>query len=193
MRHTREHKDATRQRILESAGRLFKESGIDGTGIAAIMTDAGLTNGAFYKHFSSKGDLVAHALAAQLDSQQQAVDTLPPGRSGIEEFVRYYLSTEQRDDRAHGCPSAALLDEIGRCSTDAKRSYTDGLTTLLDALGARLSPTDPTAARPLVLTAFAMMAGAVQISRALADPVLADEVLRRAAAEALNLLNPSPK
>ncbi|MFD8719125.1 TetR/AcrR family transcriptional regulator [Streptomyces sp. NPDC059629] len=189
MRHTKEHKDATRQRILESAGRLFKGGGIDGTGIAALMADASLTNGAFYKHFASKDDLVAHTLTAQLDVQQQAVDSLPQGRSGIEEFVRHYLSTEHRDDLSHGCPSAALLDEIGRCSTDAKQAYTDGLTALMDALGARLSPTDPEAARPTVLTAFAMMAGTLQVSRALADPVLADELLRRAAAEALNLLN----
>lgn len=189
MRHTKEHKDATRQRILESAGRLFKSDGIDGTGIAALMTDAGLTNGAFYKHFASKDDLVAHTLTAQLDTQQQVVDALPPGRSGVEAFVRHYLSKEHRDDLSHGCPSAALLDEIGRCSTDVKQSYTDGLTTLMDALGARLSPTDPKATRPAVLTAFAMMAGILQISRALADPALADELLEHAAVEALNLLS----
>ena len=44
-----------RQRIIEAAGRRFNSDGIDGSGIAALMTDAGLTNGAFYAHFDSKG------------------------------------------------------------------------------------------------------------------------------------------
>ncbi|MDX3574217.1 TetR family transcriptional regulator, partial [Streptomyces sp. ID05-47C] len=59
VRYGREHKQATRQRIIETAGRRFKEDGIDGSGITALMKDAGLTNGAFYTHFTSKDDLVA--------------------------------------------------------------------------------------------------------------------------------------
>jgi AcrR family transcriptional regulator len=77
-RQSREDKGETRQRILDSAGRLFKADGIDGTGIAGLMADAGLTNGAFYKHFGSKDDLVAHTVADQLALQQRIVDALPP-------------------------------------------------------------------------------------------------------------------
>ena len=62
MRYSKDHKQATRQRILEAAGRRFKEDGIDGAGVAAVMSDAGLTNGAFYGHFTSKEDLVANVL-----------------------------------------------------------------------------------------------------------------------------------
>ena len=55
MRYSTDHKQATRQRILEAAGRRFKkQDGIDGAGVAAVMSDAGLTNGAFYAHFMSK-------------------------------------------------------------------------------------------------------------------------------------------
>jgi AcrR family transcriptional regulator len=61
------HKQATRQRIVEAAGRRFKQDGIDGAGIAAVMSDAGLTNGAFYAHFASKEDLVANVLAAAFE------------------------------------------------------------------------------------------------------------------------------
>src|SRR3954468_18640411 len=63
MRYPKDQKQATRQRILEAAGRRFKQDGIDGAGVAAVMTDAGLTNGAFYAHFKSKEDLVANVLA----------------------------------------------------------------------------------------------------------------------------------
>src|SRR6266496_1442232 len=112
MRYTKGHKQATRQRILEAAGRRFKEGGIDGSGVAAVMADAGLTNGAFYAHFSSKEDLVANVLADQLRAQRQNVDTERSGRAGLEAFIRAYLSPQHRDQCADGCPSAALLDEI---------------------------------------------------------------------------------
>ena len=70
MRYGDGHKQATRQRILEAAGRRFKQDGIDRAGIAAVMSDAGLTNGAFYAHFASKEDLVANVLADRDVSDQ---------------------------------------------------------------------------------------------------------------------------
>src|SRR5437867_10469028 len=78
MRYDKGHKQATRQRILEAAGRRFKHDGIDGAGVAVVMSDAGLTNGAFYAHFASKEDLVANVLADELRVQGQNVDAQPP-------------------------------------------------------------------------------------------------------------------
>jgi AcrR family transcriptional regulator len=84
MRYSTDHKQATRHRILEAAGRRFKkQDGIDGTGVAAVMSDAGLTNGAFYAHFMSKEDLVANVLADQLRAQRQTFDAQPPRRAAV--------------------------------------------------------------------------------------------------------------
>ena len=66
-RYSPEHKEATRRRMIETAGRRFKSDGIDGSGIATLVADAGLTNGAFYGHFASKDDLVASVVTQQLD------------------------------------------------------------------------------------------------------------------------------
>ena len=112
-RYGKEHKEATRRRIVEAAGRRFKRDGIDGSGIATLMADAGLTNGAFYAHFDSKEDLVATTVADQLREQRESYWQRPG--AGVEQLVREYLSVRHRDDPEHGCPSAALLDEIGRC------------------------------------------------------------------------------
>src|SRR5213082_2414849 len=105
MRYGKDHKQATRRRILEAAGRRFKEDGIDGAGVSGVMSDAGLTNGAFYAHFTSKEDLVANVLADQLRTQRQAFDDLPSDRAGLEALVRLYLSPRHRDQCADGCPS----------------------------------------------------------------------------------------
>jgi len=64
----KEHKQATRLRIIETASRRLKRDGIDGSGVATLMADAGLTNGAFYAHFASKDDLVATTVADQRES-----------------------------------------------------------------------------------------------------------------------------
>jgi TetR/AcrR family transcriptional repressor of nem operon len=71
-RYGKEHKQATRRRIIEAAGRRLKRDGIDGSGVATLMADAGLTNGAFYAHFDSKDDLVASTVAEQLREQRRA-------------------------------------------------------------------------------------------------------------------------
>ena len=127
MRYGKDQKQATRQRILEAAGRRFKQDGIDGAGVAAVMSDAGLTNGAFYAHFASKEDLVANVLADQLRAQRQSLDAQPADRAGLEAFIRSYLSPEHRDQAADGCPSAALLDEIARRPAATRQVFTDEL------------------------------------------------------------------
>jgi AcrR family transcriptional regulator len=189
VRYGAEHKQATRRRIIETAGRRLKRDGIDGSGVATLMADAGLTNGAFYAHFASKDDLVATTVADQLREQRESLSAVAPGRAGVEQYVRAYLSAQHRDDPADGCPSAALLDEIGRGTDAVKRAYTDGLLAVIDDIAARLDPDDPPSARVKTLSVFAMMAGTLQLSRALADRQLADAVLDQGRHNALALLD----
>ena len=188
VRYGKEHKQVTRRRIIETSGRRFKRDGIDGSGVATLMADAGLTNGAFYAHFASKDDLVAQAITDQLREQRESLSTVAPGRAGVEQFVRAYLSAEHRDNPADGCPSAALLDEIGRSADATRRAYTDGLLAVIDDIAARLDPDDQPAARVKTLSVFAMMVGTLQLSRALADRQLADAVLDQGLQNALALL-----
>ena len=187
-RYAKDHKQATRQRIIEAAGSRLKRDGIDGSGIATLMADAGLTNGAFYAHFESKDDLVAQTVAEQLRGQRQRFRALPPGRAGLEQLIRAYLSVEHRDNPDGGCPSAALLDEIGRSTGTTRRAYTDGLVSVIDDLAARLPSNDPDQSRVQALSVFALLVGTLQVSRALADRQLADDVLEQGIQNALALL-----
>ncbi|MER6274588.1 TetR/AcrR family transcriptional regulator [Streptomyces sp900105755] len=190
VRYGKEHKQATRQRIIETAGRRFKKDGIDGSGISTLMADAGLTNGAFYAHFASKDDLVAAAVADQLRVQYaNVIEQAAPGIAGLEQIVRWYLSPQHRDSPDDGCPSAALLDEIGRCADETKQAYTDGVLAVIDGIAARLAPADPRSVRTKTLSVYAMMVGTLQLSRALADRRLSDELLEEGIRNALTLLS----
>lgn len=188
-RYGKRHKEATRRRIVEMAGRRLKADGIDGSGVAALMADAGLTNGAFYAHFASKEDLVATAIAGQLRGQREQFSTAPPGRDGVELMMREYLSAAHRDNPEDGCPSAALLPEIGRSSEATRRAYTEGVLAIADEIAGRLAPDDPQSARGKTLGLFALLIGTMQLSRALADPRLADEVLEQGIKNALMLMD----
>jgi TetR/AcrR family transcriptional regulator, transcriptional repressor for nem operon len=187
-RYGKQHKEATKQRIVEAAGRRLKRDGIDGSGIAVLMADAGLTNGAFYAHFASKEDLVATTVADQLREQLERNQDQPPGPAGVEQMVRDYLSVVHRDDIEHGCPSAALLDEIGRATDTTKQAYTNGVLAIVDDIATRLAPDDPQSARTRTLSLFAMLIGTIQLSRSLADRQLADEVLEHGIHNALALI-----
>ncbi len=187
MRYGKDQKQATRQRIVEAAGRRFKQDGIDGAGVAAVMSDAGLTNGAFYAHFTSKEDLVANVLADQLRTQRHSFDTQPSDRTGLEAIIRAYLSPEHRDQCADGCPSAALLDEIDRRPAATRQVYTDELLAIADDIAVRLNPTD--ASRIDALSLFGFMIGTLQLARALTDRDLSDQLLARGVETALKLID----
>ena len=176
-RYAPEHKEATRRRMIETAGRRLKTDGIDGSGIATLVADAGLTNGAFYGHFASKDDLVASVVADQLAAQVAYVKALPAGLASIEAFLSEYLSQAHRDDRAGGCPSAALLDEIGRCDDATKQAYTAGVQALIEAVARHLDQGEPQAAHQRAIGLFTLLVGALQAARAVTDAGLSEQIL----------------
>jgi AcrR family transcriptional regulator len=81
-RYAKEHKQATRRRIIEAAGRRLKRDGIDGSGVSTLMADAGLTNGAFYAHFDSKEDLYLALLEERFDEQLGRLEEVLAGGEG---------------------------------------------------------------------------------------------------------------
>lgn len=187
------HKAETRQRIVSQAGARLKQDGIDGSGLAGLMSDAGLTNGAFYAHFASKDALVATVVADQLAAQRDALAAMPPGPAVLESFVRDYLSPPHRDAPAAGCPSAALIDEIARGSDDVRTAYAAGADQILDQIAARLDPADPRAARRRAIGLYTLLFGTLQLARALPDPTTSDEVLRAGIENAQLLIGTPPE
>jgi AcrR family transcriptional regulator len=189
-RYAKDHKQETRQRIIAAAGRRLKRDGIDGTGVATLMKDADLTNGAFYVHFESKDGLVAEAITDQLRALHDGiVELAEPGRAGLEQIIRWYLSAHHRDNPGDGCPNAALLDEIGRSADAIRQAYTDGVLIVIDNLAARMAPEDPPSARVKALSLLGLMAGTLQLARALTDRQLSDNLLEQGLRNALALVD----
>jgi len=186
-RYSPEHKEATRRRMVETAGRRFKSDGIDGSGIATLVADAGLTNGAFYGHFASKDDLVATVVAQQLTDQVARVNAMPAGLASVEAFLREYLSPAHRDDLPGGCPSAALLDEIGRCDTTTRQAYTDGAQAMIAAIARHLDEGDADGTSQRAIGLFALLVGSLQLARAVSDPAVSDRILTAAYANAMTI------
>ena len=121
-------------------------------------------------------------------SQCQRVDAQPADRTGLEAFIRSYLSVEHRDHCAEGCPSAALGDEIARRPAATRQAFTRELTSYVDAIASRLDPCE--GARTDALALFALMVGTLQLARALTDRDQSDQLLARGVEAALRLRRP---
>jgi AcrR family transcriptional regulator len=180
MRFEKGHKDATRMRILEVASRQFKKEGAS-TGLAGIMAEAGLTNGAFYAHFESKDALFRNALCEAVGRQHVKLKRNQTTPSSWEAFIREYLNEEHLRDREEGCPSAALLPEIGRQPHDTRAAYENAQREFIATLSQSLAhPASKASARRAWAT-FGLLVGAMQMARAVADPSLSMEILKGAA------------
>ncbi|GJD53636.1 hypothetical protein OPKNFCMD_6413 [Methylobacterium crusticola] len=181
MKVTREQFLENRRRILEAAGRLFRERGFSAVTVSEVMEAAGLTHGGFYGHFASKEDLAAQACAHSLTPGAAPV----PRTASLARFVDAYLSPAHRDHPGAGCALAALGGEIGRQPEAVRRAFTEGL----EARVARLAETAAQAAgsapgggRPEALATLSGLVGALVLARAVDDPALSDEILGAARA-----------
>ena len=168
----------TRHRILTAAGQLFREHGIDGVGVDAVMKEAGLTHGGFYLHFPSKEALAAEVAQSLLSSAAAGWDDIsrrPDRAAALERIVRYYLDPA-RVASAHCCPLTTLGPDMARRPT-SKEAVAGALRGMLDALARVL----PGRKRQKALTSLSTMVGAVVLSRLADDPALAEAFLNAAA------------
>ena len=182
MRVTRRQAEENRHTVLRLASRRVREEGIRGLGVAALMNEAGLTHGAFYKQFASKADLVEQACERALAENLAAYE--PPGRPGsFRAVVNALVSPLHRDAAGDGCTLAALGAEISRGPRGVRRTVTAGVRRIVTRL-ARLFPgSSRKKARRKALTAYSAMVGSLVIARAVDDPEFSREILAAVRAE----------
>lgn len=182
MKVTREQADRNREKILEVAGRLFRERGYDGIGVADIMKRAGLTHGGFYGHFPSKEDLAAEITARGVGREGWLERLTGKANPSLGDVVRGYLTRRHRDDAGQGCLFAALGSDAARQPRSVRRAFTEGLRRRVDALEPLMPRRSEAARRQEALALIAGLVGALTLARAVDDTQLSDEILEAAAA-----------
>ena len=183
MRRSKQDAAETRRRIIIAAAAEFRRNGITDTSNSDLMAAAGLTHGGFYRHFESKDQLVAEACDAAVRSMVDKFAAAAVGKSARRRLgaaTARYLSTDHRDDPAHGCPLAALGSEIARCDEGVRSAATDGFRRLVAIIAAQYEGTRSDLAKQRALAAASMMIGALTMSRIVTDPELSSEILSQA-------------
>jgi len=195
MGHSQDSKLETHAKILDTAGKRFREAGLEGIGVADLMQEVGLTVGGFYKHFTSRAALVTEALSTMKSGWDaifaDALEREQPNPALFDALVDSYLSAEHRDHPGEGCLFAALSGELGRADEDARAVATRKLSTVLDKLTRVFDDRRAPAARAAALFAYSALIGALTLARATNDEALSREILTTIGKELKKGLRPA--
>lgn len=177
MRRSKADAAATRESIVKTASRLFRQKGINGIGVADLMQHAGLTHGGFYKHFESKQALVAEACERALrhsrESLAAAAAAAPPGEQ-LAAIVDAYLTPQHCAHPEYGCAIAALGAEASREAGPAREAMAAGTQALVGLIAEQL---DGDNREQRAAGIVAAMVGALTLARTLDDPAQSAAVL----------------
>ncbi len=173
MRHSQEEKARSRDRIVEIASVRVREAGLEAPGVAEIMGAAGMTHGGFYKHFTSRDDLIATAVEAAMRAGNDRMSEIHAAADDpLAAFVDWYVSSEHVANPGLGCAVAALSCEVPRAGERIRAAYAHQIEHYLDTLEQLVGT------RERATVALATLVGAVAVARAVDQPALSDEILR---------------
>jgi TetR/AcrR family transcriptional repressor of nem operon len=183
MRHSKVEKAKTHKRIVAIASKRFREEGFAGIGIADLMKEAGLTVGGFYKHFSSRDDLVAEAVGSALELWKRQVDAAASGGPPVTyaSLVDNYLSEAHRDHPGTGCAVSALAGDIARSDKRTRAVVTRQIRDNIELVATLIRDTkekDKGTARSQAVLTYCALVGAIGMARAVSDEQLSREILK---------------
>lgn len=178
-RTTADRKIDTRRKIVKAAARAFRSDGAS-VGIADIMGELGLTNGGFYRHFSSKDDLFVEAACLALDEVGErlvlAAERAQPGlrRKAI---ITTYLSPEHVANPDSWCVIAAIAGDLGRAPWTIRKRLDAAMFLYIQRLMPYMTGTTPQEQQRDVIVLISAMAGAIMMVRTLGDKQMRESVL----------------
>lgn len=186
-------KEATHQRILETAARIIRRDGFDALGVADVMKQAGLTHGGFYAHFPNRDALLAEALdyARRTSANTIAVAVMQQLEQGLEPLAAYvnaYLSDAHLEacSTGEGCPVAALGSEFYRQQEEIKLEANKAVQVFADKL---IALSSQPLSRADALFLVSALTGAIQLARNLEDHNERTEHLANSKQRILNIIN----
>jgi TetR/AcrR family transcriptional regulator, transcriptional repressor for nem operon len=185
------HRAEVRQKVIDSARRLFNRQGFDATSVSQIMQGAGLTHGGFYAYFTSKSELYVEVMNCFLTDpdwrhcwEGVQVDL---SRSDVgAQIVNAYLSQQHFEDVENSCPMVALPTDVARSGQATKRAFETVFRAMVSVLERSLSGHQPGSETRAPAIA-ALCVGGMVVARALEERTLADALRRACLQVALQL------
>ena len=169
-----------KEQIIKVAARRFRQRGFEGVSVAEIMNEAGLTHGGFYRHFSSKDELIAiatlRAVSETVAKWQKIADDATGDR--LEAVVHSYLSVRHHDHPETGCLVAALGGELSRQPRPVKDAATNAGRQMIDFLSGIAPGKTKALRRKQAIVVLASMAGGMILARMTSDNELREEILK---------------
>ena len=183
MRYPADQKAETHEKIVAAAARSFREHGSEMNGIGPVMKGLGLTKGGFYRHFESKDDLYATAVARafeDLGDRLAAVAAAAPKGGELRAVIEHYLSAKHLTAPGVGCPMAALASEIARQPLEVRQRINQSMQVHGERLLLYISGRTLEERRARVFILFSGMAGVLAAARVVADPQRREQMLAAA-------------
>ena len=168
-------KEVSHERIVGAAARAIRRSGYDGTGVADIMKEAGLTHGAFYAHFASREAMLAEAAdraGAESVAAAASVVAAVPAEQSLQSLIRVYLSKAHLEAIETGCPISALGSEMPRQSPEVRRAATRRIKEMIDLVARQFPDWGQPSAHERALVTVATMVGTLMLARAVDESAL---------------------
>lgn len=196
MRYAATHKQATRERLIDSSRAIAKRQGFGATGVDALMQAVGLSGGAFYGHFGSKAELFAALVQRELthsaamlggatpdaapdtapdtasDAARKAAPHAAQARARLARSLKRYLSSAHALQPEAGCALPALGAEIARAEPALRAGVEQSMRQLQRQWAAALDGDADTA-----WALLSQCVGALVLARAVASERTRQEIL----------------
>jgi|HubBroStandDraft_5_1064220.scaffolds.fasta_scaffold81125_1 TetR/AcrR family transcriptional repressor of nem operon len=180
MRVSKELTAEHREQIIAAAAKRFRERGFDGISVADLMKEVGLTHGGFYRHFSSKDELIAIAALRAMNETIGRWRKIAEDATGdrLDAIVKSYLSLRHHDHPGTACLMATLGGEVSRQAPSVKDAVTGGEHQMIDFLSGVAPGKTKALRRRQAIVAFASMVGGLTLARMTSDGELCREILK---------------
>ncbi|MGB8326892.1 MAG: TetR/AcrR family transcriptional regulator [Steroidobacteraceae bacterium] len=113
-KHVQAPQAGVRERLLETADRLFYKEGVRAVGIDRVLAEAGAAKASLYSHFHCKDELVAAYVKRRTTDARAHIEAyvanIPPAGRALRFFDWVVEWTNSRDFR--GCPLQHIVGEL---------------------------------------------------------------------------------
>jgi len=175
VRYALGHKEESRARIVDAAGRGFRRAGYGGIGVDGLAREAGVTHGAFYGHFRSKADAFQAAVVAGLEELRGGIEMLRAehGPDWVAAFAAFYMGHKRTCDLAQACTLPSLSPEVERAEPTTRAAYQDELQRVVETVAAGLEGGSDAEREARGWALLSLLAGGVTLARAVPDQATA--------------------